>query len=822
MVLVPVVLYLFHLMPIKKSQIYSSLWSACDELRGGMDASQYKDYILTLLFIKYISDLHKAGRRSLIVVPRGASFDDMYAIRHEDDLGDKMNKMVDKITSANAGVGNINVADFDDGNKLGDAREKKEKLARLLAIFSRPELDLTTNRVDGDDILGDAYEYLMKNFATESGKSKGQFYTPAEVSRLIAAVIGMSRRPANGAHLVTLYDPACGSGSLLLRAAEASPVKVSIHGQEKDGSTAGLARMNMVLHGQDTAIIHDGNTLANPRFKDGDALLRTFDYVVANPPFSQKNWMTGFDPSADLYHRFEDGIPPEKNGDYAFLLHIVKSMKPKTGKGACILPHGILFRGNAEADIRRNLIKRRIIKAIISLPPNLFYGTGIPACIIVLDKENAAARDGIFMIDASKGFIKDGAKNRLREQDIQKAMDVFHDCLEVPGYSRMVPLAEIDDNDCNLNLPRYIDSSDGEVRQDLFAHLNGGIPDADLQELGDYWQVFPQLRSQLFSPSVHAGYSVLNAPSGNIRSFVLESPEFQKFRAAVEDRLSHWMQQSRELMMELHEGMHAKEFIRILGDSLRALFHDMHLVDEYDVYQRLMDYWEEPMRDDVYLIAAEGWIFKTSNLTKTDKKGKEKITGWESPLLPETLLQRYFFPNEVEALHQKRLQVEQMEAELDSQEEEQQGDDGFFFEWEKIDMTVLKSRLKEIKGDLLAAEELSFLRDFLARKNTVKEWKAEIKTLETKLSLQTRRACDTLSEEEGKMIVVEKKWLESLRSSIHENVERVMHTFAQQLKTLADRYAMPLPEIEQKVAGLKDRVTVHLQKMGLTWEEIQR
>ena len=804
-------------MPIKKSQIYSSLWSACNELRGGMDASQYKDYILTLLFIKYISDLHKTGRRSLIVVPRGASFDDMYAIRNEDDLGDKMNKMVEKITSANAGIGNINVADFDDGNKLGDAREKKEKLARLLAIFSRPELDLTSNRVDGDDILGDAYEYLMKNFATESGKSKGQFYTPAEVSRLIAAVIGMSKRPAREGSLVTLYDLACGSGSLLLRAAEASPVKVSIHGQEKDGSTAGLARMNMVLHGQDTAVIYDGNTLANPRFKEGD-ILQTFDYVVANPPFSQKNWMTGFDPAADLYHRFEDGIPPEKNGDYAFLLHIIKSMKPKTGKGACILPHGILFRGNAEADIRRSLIKRRIIKAIISLPPNLFYGTGIPACIIVLDKENAAARDGIFMIDASKGFIKDGAKNRLREQDIQKAMDVFHDCLDIPGYSRMVPLAEINENDCNLNLPRYIDSSGDEVRQDLFAHLNGGIPDDDLRDLDDYWQVFPQLRTQLFSPSVHAGYSVLNAPSENIRSLVMESLEFQEFRTAVEKRLSRWMQQSRERMMGLHVGVHAKDFIRTLGDSLRKLFHDMHLVDEYDVYQRLMDYWEEPMRDDVYLIAAEGWIFKTNNLTKTDKKGKEKITGWESPLLPESLLQQHFFPDEVEELHQKRLQAEQIQTELDSQEEEQQAEDGFFFEWEKIDPAALKNRIKEIKGDLMATEELAFLRDFLSRKTSVKELKSDTKTLETKLSLRTRQACDALTENEGKILVVNQKWLASLRSSVHEDVERVMHTFAQQLKSLADRYATPLPKIEQKVAGLKVRITAHLQKMGLTWE----
>lgn len=303
----------------------------------------------------------------------------------------------------------------------------------------------------------------------------------------------------------------------------------------------------------------------------------------------------------------------------------------------------------------------------------------------------------------------------------------------------MVPLAEIDANDYNLNLPRYIDSSNDEVRQNLFAHLNGGIPDDDLRELDDYWQVFPQLRTQLFSPSVHVGYSVLNVPSGNIRSLILESPEFQQFRTAVENRLSRWMQQTRELMMGLHVGVHAKDFIRTLGDSLRELFHDMHLVDEYDVYQRLMDYWEEPMRDDVYLIAAEGWIFKTSNLTKTDKKGKEKITGWESPLLPETLLQQHFFPDEVEELHQKRLQAEQIQTELDSQEEEQLGEDGFFFQWEKVDLAALKSRIKEIKGDLLRAEELAFLRDFLARKTSVNELKSDIKTLETKLNLRTRQ-----------------------------------------------------------------------------------
>jgi type I restriction enzyme M protein len=298
----------------------------------------------------------------------------------------------------------------------------------------------------------------MRHFATESGKSKGQFYSPAEVSRVIATVIGIS--PANTKASTTAYDPTCGSGSLLLKVAAQAGKKITLEGQEMDVITAGLARMNMILHDFPTANILSGYTLANPKFNDGPNL-RAYDYVVANPPFSVKTWSTGVDIEADSYQRFGWGVPPAKQGDYAFLLHIIRSLK-STGKGACILPHGVLFRGNAEAVIRSNLVRSGYLKGVIGLPANLFYGTGIPACILVLDKENATARKGIFVIDASKGFRKDGPKNRLREQDIHRIVDTFARQVEIPGYARMVPLAEISDprNDFNLNLPRYIDSTE--------------------------------------------------------------------------------------------------------------------------------------------------------------------------------------------------------------------------------------------------------------------------------------------------------------------------------------------------------------------------
>src|SRR6266403_348098 len=517
-------------MALKKSELYSSLWSSCDELRGGMDASQYKDYVLVLLFIKYVSDKYAGVPFAPIAIPPGAGFKDMVALKGSSDIGDQINK---KIIAPLANANRLSdMPDFNDANKLGTGKEMVERLTNLIAIFENKALDFSKNRAEGDDILGDAYEYLMRHFATESGKSKGQFYTPAEVSRIIAQISGIHDAATTSS--TTVYDPTCGSGSLLLKVGDAAVTKVTLYGQEKDAATSGLARMNMILHDNPTALIVQGNTLSDPKFKEGDTL-KTFDYVVANPPFSDKRWSTGLDPLKDPYERFKPfGTPPAKQGDYAYLLHIVRSLK-STGKGACILPHGVLFRGNAEADIRRALVRKGYVKGIIGLPANLFYGTGIPACIVVIDKENATARKGIFMIDASKGFIKDGNKNRLREQDLHRIVDTFIRQTDVPRYARLVPFDEIADrkNDFSLNLPRYIDASETEDLQDIDAHLRGGTPDRDLDALSDYWKIFPSLRSILFQSAGRPGYSILKLSLADLKKTIFDHPEFQGFNQST-------------------------------------------------------------------------------------------------------------------------------------------------------------------------------------------------------------------------------------------------------------------------------------------------
>ena len=539
-------------MALKKSELYSHLWASCDELRGGMDASQYKDYVLVLLFIKYVSDKFAGAPYAPITIPPGASFKDMVALKGTSDIGDQINK---RIIAPLANANQLSdFPDFNDATKLGDGKEKVERLTNLIAIFENPALDFSRNRAEGDDILGDAYEYLMRHFATESGKSKGQFYTPAEVSRIIAQVLGI--RDAETSNDTTVYDPTCGSGSLLLKVADEARTSVTLYGQEKDAATAGLARMNMILHDNPTALVMQGNTLTDPKFKDGDTL-KTFDYVVANPPFSDKRWSTGLDPLNDPYDRFKFfGTPPGKQGDYAYLLHIVRSLR-STGKGACILPHGVLFRGNAEADIRRALIRRGYIKGIIGLPANLFYGTGIPACIIVIDKEDANARRGVFMIDASGGFMKDGPKNRLRAQDIHKIVDVFNRRLDVPRFSRTVGFEEIEKNDFNLNLPRYIDSQTPEDIQDIDAHLRGGIPTADIDALGRYWEVCPKLRDMLFRPN-RPGYLDLAVEKSTIKTAIYEHPEFAAFMSSMNDHFDLWRKRSAATLKGLEIGCHPK------------------------------------------------------------------------------------------------------------------------------------------------------------------------------------------------------------------------------------------------------------------------
>ena len=799
-------------MALKKSELYSSLWASCDELRGGMDASQYKDYVLVLLFIKYISDKYAGQPFAPISIPEGASFSDMVMLKGTKDIGDQINKtIIAPLAAANGQLSQSDFPDFNDNTKLGDGKEMVDRLTNLIGIFERRELDFSKNRAEGDDILGDAYEYLMRHFATESGKSKGQFYTPAEVSRIMAQVIGISQ--VDTGPDTTVYDPTCGSGSLLLKVADEATSSISLYGQEKDSATSGLARMNMILHDYPTAEIKQGNTLANPLFKDGGGL-KKFDYVVANPPFSDKRWSNGLEPERDPYDRFKSfGVPPGKQGDYAYLLHIVRSLK-STGKGACILPHGVLFRGNAEAVIRKNLIRKGYLKGIIGLPANLFYGTGIPACILVIDKQDSTARKGIFMIDASAGFMKDGNKNRLRSRDIHKMVDAFSKGAEIDGYSRLVPFAEIEKNDFNLNLPRYIDNREAEDIQDIEAHLKGGLPEMDVEALAEYWAVCPGLKDGLFTAN-RPGYLDLTVGTLAIKETIRSHPEFAAFVAGTQSHFVTWRDASAASLRQLEPGCLPKQVIHGLSEGLLAHYLGQPLLDPYAIYQHLMDYWGMTMQDDVYLIAADGWKAETSRILEKNKKtGKERDKGWTCDLVPKALIVARYFADEQSAIESQQAELESVAAKVTELEEEHGGEEGVFAELEKINKGEVTKRLKEIKDDPEAADETQVLQQWVTLNKQEAALKKAIKEAEAELDGLAYAKYPELSEDEVKALVVDDKWLATLDSAIHGEIDRIEQSLTGRVKELAERYQAPLPEMTERVAELEDKVAAHLQRMG--------
>ena len=826
-------------MALKKSQLYSSLWASCDELRGGMDASQYKDYVLVLLFVKYVSDRYAGQPYAAITIPPGASFGDMVALKGKPDIGDQINK---KILGPLAQANRLaDMPDFNDPAKLGSGKEMVDRLTSLVAIFENPALDFSKNRADGDDLLGDAYEYLMRHFATESGKSKGQFYTPAEVSRLIAQLLGVRR--ASTTAQTTVYDPTCGSGSLLLKVAEEAAhgrrdVRVTLYGQEKDNATAGLARMNMILHDYATAEIRQGNTLVSPLFLKGDAL-DTFDFVVANPPFSDKRWSTGVDPEHDPYDRFAPyGVPPQKQGDYAYLLHILRSLRP-TGKGACVLPHGVLFRGGAEGAIRRNLVQRGYIKGIIGLPPNLFFGTGIPACIMVLDKEGAAARKGIFLIDASKGFRKEGPKNRLRAQDIHKIVDTFTRQSEVPRYARMVSSAEIGDpkNDYNLNLPRYVDSTEPEDVHDIDGHLRGGIPNRDIDALDRYWQLTPTLRATLFKPTPHAGYCELTV--SDAKSVIFGHPEFGAFRTSVKELFATWKTNNRPRLTGFDHGGNPKALIEVLSEDLLATFATAPLLDAYDMYQHLMDQWDESIQDDCYLIAGDGWVNGARPREIVRVKNKDDKLSWTEPhdylkdkrrfksdLVPATILVARYFVAERDAIERLDSQLATLGQQLDEMREEHCAEDGLLAEanrakeGEKANITAksLKAALMTVGKDADDADERAALSTYAHLLKQQSETKAKVKTANEDLNQKIDHKYVELTAAEIKTLVVDDRWLAQLSAAVHGELDRAWQTLTGRVCQLAERYATPLPKLTDEIETLASRVGEHLKSMGASWK----
>lgn len=488
---------------ITQKDINDAVWKACDTFRGSIDPSVYKDYVLTMLFIKYLSDVHddkyagymdkysgdnerakRAMQHERFVVPEHSHFKFLFDNRNEANIGELINIALTDLEEANReklysedGAGIFQNIDFNN-SKLGEPKDKNTRLRNLLLDFNKEALDLRPSQLSGTDIIGGAYEYLISNFASDAGKKAGEFFTPSEVSTLLARLT----KSAPGSRIC---DPTCGSGSLLIKAGnEVGSPNFSLYGQEANGSTWALAVMNMFLHGFDNATIRWGDTIRNPKLKEGDALMK-FDTVVANPPFSLDKWgksddkeenkaSDSFDPETDKYNRFWRGTPPKSKGDWAFISHMIETTYEGKGKVGVVVPHGVLFRGASEGKIRQKTIEENILEAVIGLPANLFFGTGIPAAILIFNRGKDKNKNVLF-IDASKDFESVKTQNRLRESDIEHIVSTYRNFnqgkltagIVEDKFSYVASFEEIQENNFNLNIPRYVDTFEEEAEVDI-------------------------------------------------------------------------------------------------------------------------------------------------------------------------------------------------------------------------------------------------------------------------------------------------------------------------------------------------------------------
>lgn len=794
-------------MAVKKSILYSKLWDSCNTLRsrGGMDATQYKDYVLIILFMKVITDKYYKKPNSLIEVPDDANFNTMISLKGKKNIGEEFNKILSRIAEENDLQNVIDIVDFDNENKLGKGEDMIKALTDLVEIFQDPELDFSNNKADDDDVLGDAYEYFMKKFATEAGKSKGQFYTPPEVSRVMSKILKINQATKSPIHV---YDMACGSGSLLLKSgAEAKEnVKVELYGQEKDTNTVGLCVMNMFLHGNATAIIKDGNTLTNPRFLE-NGNIKTFEYCVANPPFSVKKWSTDLENDKE-YGRFNGfGMPPKNCADYAFLLHMLKSMDPENGRGAIILPHGVLFRGGQEEVIRKNLLKSGLIEGIIGLPANLFYGTGIPACIIILDKKDALNRKDIFMIDASKYYVKDGNKNRLREQDIKKITDTYLERIEEEKYSKIVPMEQIEKEEYNLNIPRYIDSSKQEKIQDIRAHISGGIPETDIKSLNKYWNIAPNLKNKLFKKSDKEGYLELAIDKKDINDEIRHSEELLKYSKELKEKIAKWEKENKEKLQKINNDTRVKQLIENLSSCILKMFENDKIIDKYEAYEYLMEYYNITLKDDLHLIIENGWIPKLT--FGQDKKGKIKKNEFESDLLPKDIVIKEYFKEYADKLEELNNQLNDLESDFNTTVEENTGDEEIFNDEEKINEKLIKEKIQEE-----TEENIKVLKEMLNNLSKQKEIKKNIKQAQEELNDLVIEKYKTFDEKRAKELIINKKWFNDLENKFNDLYEDIIYDLSDQITNEVENYENTLAELLKETSDLETLVLKDLERMG--------
>lgn len=867
-------------MALKKSQIYSTLTKCANELRSksGISAESFKNYVLILLFLKYLSDKRKSGDRdtSVIEIPEGCTFDDIVALKNKKNIGEEINKIISKISEENELEGYIDPTKHDFCDKdLGDTENASKLITKLVAAFQDSGLDFSKNRAADDDLIGDAYEYLMRNFASQSGKDKGQFYTPTEVSRLMALLLGIDQDTRSK---VSAYDPTCGSGSLLLRVRAAANCRVSIDGQDIDRANIELSYLNAVIHGCETARIVWGDTLNNPQHTRDANTLEQFDYVVSNPKFSLHNWM-GTAKENDTFGRWnqEIGVPPQQFGDFAFLLHCVRSLKPE-GVCAIILPNGVLTRGGEEQRLRRWLVDdQHILSGVISFPANAFFGTSIAGNVLILDKKRK--HKGVFFIDASSLGYKDAdSKIRLREQDIKRIIDVWRAQEDVPHFSRLVTYVadengqyEIERNDFSLNMSLYVAPVDTEIHHDIEAHLHGGLPLADIERMADYWTICPSLRSALFAP-LREGYAQLAIDKSAIADTVRQEPSVISQNSHFISCLENWKDAIFGEMHKVKQDCDPKSLIADWGQKLLDAFNiGGMLTDPYDIYDQLLIYYNESLQDDLYMISNGGWMPELVVPTKKSLKWQDLYCD----LLPVEII----IENKLPELKAKLVDAETRLADVQQQiatlveENEDDVDPSLFYGKRNIgnirkkldhcrakrltddDKTYItdllvwfdkknneyiekRTALINNRMDLFAdienptksviskiitqsqnweystAEQRSIWQQLLSLLETEKSIKDEIKALGTQMLKGIVEAYASLTEEDARNLIIQQKWLASIEQRIVGEMSNAIHRLFGDVTTLVERYEHTLADLTKDYDSKTATVLNHLKTMG--------
>lgn len=817
-----------YLMALKKSEIYGTLVKCANKLRSnsGIGAESFKNYVLILLFLKYISDRKKSGETTGLEIPDGCSFDDIATFKSNgkekgkdkaESLGDKINKSITAIAEKNGLEDIINITDHDFcDKKLGSPEESNKLIKELVAAFQVEGLDFSKNRAADDDLIGDAYEYLMRNFASLAGKDKGQFYTPTEVSRLMACLIGIDvdERPK-----ISAYDPTCGSASLLLRVKAAAKHTVSLFGQDIDPANLELSHLNAFIHGCNTPDIRLGDTLNSPKHVDNGEL-RTFDYIVSNPKFSLHNWMNGALEN-DIYGRWnsEIGVPPQQYGDFAFLLHCIKSLN-HDGKCAIILPNGVLTRGGNEAKLRKWIIEQKLLSGVIAFPQNAFFGTTIAGNVLIIDKKHK--QDGVFFIDASDLGYKDAdSKIRLREQDIKKITDVWRERKDVPHFAHLatykkekwdgdnVAKHEIERNGYLLNLSLYVTPIDKEIHQNIDAHLHGGLPVKDIERMLSYWEVCSTLRSDLFKAQRN-GYEQLAVEKKDILLTITSNDSFNKQAKKFSSTLNQWCNEIRPNMYSVEKGNDPKTIIASWGQSLLDKFKKCKsLVGAYDVYDQLMKYYNDSMQDDLYMISNGGW---TTSLIIPSKKSL-KWTDLSCDLLPVNIAVDYFLADLKTSLEDSENELFSLQERMNDFKDDNEEDfveSDFFFG--KLNETNLK---KALKGTC-SKEQRELWNTYLTMMNEEKQLKSSCRKKSSELLKAIIGVYAEIkdNDELTKKIIIENKWLKDISNLIANEMQTMTENISVEVAGLATRYEHTMGNLLEQFSKMEGTFATHLKEMG--------